>query len=218
LNQPAAASGPAGNRFSAINNIIRIIIIMQENSKGKDGSAAVEKLFLGAQETYHESQKRTEDESKPFQKTEFFRMDRFGVYRLRILPLAPNRDGSIERKSYEYSVHQLALELERPADGDKPTSMYVTVPRATDANYSIDLIDAYRKLAVETAKTQGDDRLADKIAGGTFGGGLKFSYAHALYILDFERQGKRHSTAYPQPSTVQGHGRQKICALAKRTL
>jgi hypothetical protein len=90
LNQPAAASGPAGNRFSAINNIIRIIIIMQENSKEKDGSAAVEKLFLGAQETYHESKKRTEEESKVFQKTEFFRMDRFGVYRLRVLrPLLP---------------------------------------------------------------------------------------------------------------------------------
>jgi hypothetical protein len=40
---------------------------MQENLREKDGStAAIEKLFLGAQETYHESQKRTEDESKVF--------------------------------------------------------------------------------------------------------------------------------------------------------
>jgi hypothetical protein len=38
---------------------------MQENSEEKNGSLSVEKLFLGAQETYHESQKRTEDESKP---------------------------------------------------------------------------------------------------------------------------------------------------------
>jgi hypothetical protein len=164
---------------------------MQENLKEKGGSAtAIEKLFLGAQETYHESQKRTEEESKVFQKTEYFRMDRFGVYRLRILPVAPNRDGSIDRKSYEYPVHQLSLELERPAGGERPSSMYVTVPRATDAGYSVDLIDVYRKLAVETAKAQGDDKLADKIAGGTFGGGLKFSYAHALYILDLNDRTK----------------------------
>jgi hypothetical protein len=163
---------------------------MQENSEEKNGSAPVEKLFLGAQETYQESQKRTEDESKPFQKAEFFRMDRFGVYRLRILPVAPNRDGSIDRKSYEYPFHQLALEMERPAGGDNPASMYVTVPRATDAGYSIDLIDAYRKLAVETAKAQNNDRLADKIAGGTFGGGLKFNYVHALYILDLNDREK----------------------------
>jgi hypothetical protein len=164
---------------------------MQENSKENGGSAtAIEKLFLGAQESYRESQKRTEEESKVFQKTEFFRMDRFGVYRLRVLPVAPNRDGSIERKSYEYPVHQLSLELERPAGGERPSPMYVTVPRATDAGYSVDLIDTYRKLAVETAKAQGNDKLADKIAGGTFGGGLKFSYAHALYILDLNGRGK----------------------------
>jgi hypothetical protein len=157
---------------------------MQENSK------EIEKLFLNTQESYQESQKRTEEESKPFPKTEFFRMDKFGVYRLRILPIAPNRDGSIERKSYEYLVHQLALELERPAGGERPSSMYVTVPRATDAGYSVDLIDACRKLAVETAKVQGDDKLADKIAGGTFGGGLKFSYGHALYVLDLNDREK----------------------------
>lgn len=174
---------------------------MQENSKEKDGSASIEKLFLGAQETYRESQKRTEDESKVFQKTEFFRLDKFGVYRLRILPVAPNRDGSIDRKSYEYPVHQLAMELERPAGGEKPPSMYITVPRATDAGYCVDLIDVYRNLAVETAKAQGNDSLADKIAGGIFGGGLKFSYVHALYILDLNdrRKGIRLLTlSHPQ--------------------
>jgi hypothetical protein len=163
---------------------------MQENSEESNGNVSVEKLFLRTQENYHESQKRTEDESKMYRKTEFFRLDRLGVYRLRILPIAPNRDGSIDRKSYEYPLHQLALEIERPSNGETPSSMYVTVPRATDAGYSIDLIDVYRKLAVETAKARGNDPLADKIAGGTFGGGLKFSYVHALYVLDLNEREK----------------------------
>jgi hypothetical protein len=30
--------------------------------------------------------------------------------------------------------------------------MYVTVPRATDAGYSVDVIDTYRRVAVDAAK------------------------------------------------------------------
>lgn len=151
---------------------------------------SVESLFLGIQETYSQAQQRALEENKSFQKAEFFRMDKFGVYNLRILPLAPNPDGSAERKSYEYPVHQMLMEIEKPAAGGKQQFMYVTVPRTTDAGYSIDLIDTYRKAAVAEAKERGEEKLAEKIGGGTFGGGLKYTYGHAMYIFDLNEKGK----------------------------
>jgi len=151
---------------------------------------SVEDLFLGTQETYSEAQQRALEENKSFQKTEFFRMDKFGTYRLRILPLAPNKDGSINRKSYEYPVYQMLLELEKPSTGGKPSYMYVTVPRITEAGYPVDLIDVYRKAAVDAANEKGAEKLAEKIGGGSFGGGLKFNYGHVMYIFDLSERAK----------------------------
>jgi hypothetical protein len=44
-----------------------------------------------------------------FQKAEFFRMERPGVYRLRILPMAPNRDGSLDSGKFAYTSRRLAI-------------------------------------------------------------------------------------------------------------
>lgn len=151
---------------------------------------SVEDLFLGIQETYSEAQQRSQEENRPFRKTEFFRMDKLGVYRLRVLPLAPDKDGSITRKTYEYPVFQQLLELEKPGPGPKASYMYVTVPRTTEAGYSVDIIDIYRKAAVKAATERGDEKLAEKIGGGSFGGGLKFNYGHALYIFDLHERAK----------------------------
>lgn len=152
---------------------------------------SVEEMFLASQESYEEAQTRALEENKSFSKTEFFRMDKLGVYRLRILPIAPNRDGTSDRRSYEYPVRQLLMELEKPATGNgKVTSMYVTVPRTTDAGFTVDLIDTYRKLAVAEAQNRGDEKLAEKIGGGSFGGGLKFNYGHAMYVLDLNERAK----------------------------
>lgn len=151
---------------------------------------SIESLFIGAQETYEEAQARTAEENKGFAKTEFFRMEKFGTYKLRILPVAPSADGTIERKSYEYPAHQMLLEIEKPSKGGKPQYVYANVTRATDAGFSVDVIDTYRRLAVAEAKAQGDEALAEKIAGGSFGGGLKYSYAHCMYILDMDDRAK----------------------------
>ncbi|MDR1718072.1 MAG: hypothetical protein LBS20_19735 [Prevotella sp.] len=162
-----------------------------ENSEGKDmAGMSVEELFLGVQESYSEAQQRALEENRSFAKTEFFRMDKFGVYRLRILPIAPNTDGTADRKSYEYPVHQMLMELEKPASGGKQSFMYVTVPRATNAGYSVDMIDTYRKAAVDAANAAGDEKLAEKIGGGSFGGGLKYNYGHALYMFDMNERAK----------------------------
>lgn len=168
--------------------------MQEDNFEGQaaqmDG-LSVEDLFMGSQETYAQAQQRALEENRSFAKTEYFRMDKFGVYRLRVLPIAPNTDGTAARPGYEFPVHQLLLEIERPAAGNgKNSSMYVTVTRATDAGFSVDLIDTYRKAAVEAAKAQGDDDLAEKIGGGSFGGGLKYGYGHALYVYDLNERTK----------------------------
>ena len=163
---------------------------MQEENLERESMVSVEDLFLASQETYAQAQQRAQEENKAFARTEFFRMDKLGVYRLRVMPIAPTADGVLARPGYEYPVHQLLLELEKPSAGGKPSYLYVTVPRATDAGYPLDLIDIYRKAAVADAKSQGDDKLAEKIGGGSFGGGLKFSYGHALYVLDLDERAK----------------------------
>lgn len=162
---------------------------MQEHENGME-NMSVENLFLNVQESYEEAQARAAEENKTFAKTEFFRMDRMGTYHLRILPLAPTADGQIERKSYQYPVHQLILEIEKPSTNGKQQFAYATVTRAIDAGYSLDIIDTYRKLSVDAAKEAGNEKLAEKIAGGSFGGGLKFSYSHAMYILNLDERAK----------------------------
>ena len=117
-------------------------------------------------------------------------MEKLGTYRLRVLPIAPNPDGTTDRNGYEYPIHQMLLELEKPSKSNKAQYAYVTVPRTTDAGYSVDLIDTYRRMAVSEAKDNGDEKMAEKIAGGSFGGGLKFSYGHATYILDLDERAK----------------------------
>ena len=166
---------------------------MQEDlEKQTDGIEPMsgEEMFLKSQESYEEAQLRAQEENKGFARTEFFRMDKFGVYRLRVLPIAPNQDGTPSRPGYEFPVHQLLLELEKPGNGAKSSKMYVTVTRATDAGYSVDPIETYRKLAVAAAKEMGDEKLAEKIDGGSFGGGLKYSYGHCLYVYDLGERGK----------------------------
>lgn len=162
---------------------------MQEENLDRESTVSVEDLFLASQETYAQAQQRAQEENKAFARTEFFRMDKLGVYRLRVMPIAPSTDGVLTRPGYEFPVHQLLLELEKPSTG-KASFLYVTVPRATDAGYPLDLIDIYRKAAVAEAKAQGDDKLAEKIGGGSFGGGLKYTYSHALYVLDFDERAK----------------------------
>lgn len=163
---------------------------MQEENLDRESTVSVEDLFLASQETYAQAQQRAQEENKAFARTEFFRMDKLGVYRLRVMPIAPSTDGLLARPGYEFPVHQLLLELEKPSTGGKASYLYVTVPRATDAGYPLDLIDSYRKAAVADAKAQGDDKLAEKIGGGSFGGGLKYTYSHALYVLDLDERAK----------------------------
>ena len=166
---------------------------MQEELKNETANntnqVSVENLFLAGQSSYEEAQRQSAEENKSFSKTEFFRMEKLGTYNLRMLPIAPNQDGTLDRKSYEYPCRSLLVELTNPKSKEgKPH--YVSLPRATDAAYSVDLIDTYRKEAVDEALSRGNEKMADKIGGGSFGGGMKYTYSHAIYILDLDERAK----------------------------
>ena len=53
----------------------------EEKNNGMEGMS-VEEMFLGVQESYQEAQLRAQEENRAFARTEFFRMDKFGTYRL----------------------------------------------------------------------------------------------------------------------------------------
>lgn len=165
---------------------------MQEEKfeeKEQQQPLSVFELFAAAEETYEEAQARAAEENKSFVKTEFIKMDKFGIYTFRILPIAPKADGTIGRKSYEYPIHQLLMKIQKPSENGKQQFTYVSVCRTNYAGYKTDLIDTYRKLAIAEAKAQNDDKLAEKLDDG-FQGGVKYDYSHAMYVFDMDERAK----------------------------
>lgn len=146
-------------------------------------------LFAQAQMTFAEAEEKAKQEAgKP--KVERFRIGEDGDYTIRVLPLAPTLDENgnalpMERKGYEYPIHQLFLGINLPAKkGKKAKKINIPVIRATDKGIdkSVDLIDTYVRIAKEMYA--GDDELLKVVTGGSFGGGLRWSYQHAMYIID----------------------------------
>lgn len=136
---------------------------------------SLEALFSENQETLEEAQARRNEEEKSFVKVKYFTMDKEKTYKIRILPLPP----SSPRRGYEYPLHEYMMKLKNPENGK---IKYVNACRATEAGFSVDLIDTYRKLALKEVK--GDEELEKKIKGGSFGGGLGMDYKRVMYIYD----------------------------------
>lgn len=157
------------------------------------------KLFAQAQMSYAEAEEKAKSEAgKP--KVDRFRTGEDGEYCVRILPLAPEIDAEgnalpLERKGYEYPVHQLFLGITLPGkkdkDGKKAKTINIPVVRATDkgVDKSIDLIDTYVKIAKELYADETD--LLEKITGNSYGGGLRWSYQHAIYVIDLSTDKSR---------------------------
>lgn len=174
--------------------------VMKEERMGQDvdqeerermGAAApdtVEGFFV--EESFEEAQQRSIEESQSFAKAKYLRLDKLGIYPLRICPIPLNADGTPSRKGYEYPFHTMLLKMDKPSGKNDGKPVYASVTRATECGFSVDLIDTYRKLAVAKAKENNDDKLAEKIAGGNFGGGLKFDYKHGMYVIDPDNRGE----------------------------
>lgn len=146
-------------------------------------------LFAQAQMTFAEAEEKAKQEAgKP--KVERFRIGEDGEYQIRVLPIAPELDAEgnalpMERKGYEYPIHQLFLGINLPAKkGKKAKKINIPVIRSTDKGIdkSVDLIDTYVRIAKELYAD--DEDLLNVVTGGSFGGGLRWSYQHAMYVLD----------------------------------
>lgn len=152
--------------------------------------------FAQTQQTYAEAEEKAKQEAGS-PRVERFRIGEDGEYPIRILPLAPNfdADGNIlpmERKGYEYAIHQLFLAIEVPAKkGGKAKKLNIPVIRTTDKEigFSVDLIDTYLKIAKEMYVD--DEELIKLISGNAYSGGLRWNYQHAIMVLDVSSDKER---------------------------
>ena len=129
-------------------------------------------------------------------KIERFRTGEDGEYSIRVLPLAPNFDKNgnvlpMERRGYEYPLHQIFLTIEAPTKKGKNKKLNIPVIRTTDkeVGYSVDLIDTYVKIAKEM---YGDDeKLIEHLTGSAFNGGMRYNFQHAMLVLDLSNDKSR---------------------------
>lgn len=152
--------------------------------------------FQQTQLTYEEAVEKAKKEAGA-PKVDRFRTGEDGEYAVRVLPLAPvfDKDGNIlpmDRKGYEYAVHQFFLAIKVPnKKGKKPKKISIPVIRTTDpeVGYSVDLIDTYLQIAKELYSE--DKELLDKITKSSYEGGIRWSYQHAMMVLDVSSDKER---------------------------
>lgn len=152
--------------------------------------------FQQTQLTFAEAEEKAKQEAGAL-KVERFRMGEDGEYSIRVLPLAPSFDNEgnilpMDRKGYEYAVHQFFLGIKVPnKKGKKPKKLSIPVIRTTDKEVgkSVDLLDTYVKIAKEM---YGDDEALMKLlTSSSYEGGIRWNYQHALMVLDVSSDKER---------------------------
>lgn len=152
--------------------------------------------FQQTQLTFAEAEEKAKQEAG-VPKVERFRMGEDGEYSIRVLPLAPSFDNEgnilpMDRKGYEYAVHQFFLGIKVPnKKGKKPKKLSIPVIRTTDKEVgkSVDLLDTYVKIAKEM---YGDDEALMKLlTSSSYEGGIRWNYQHALMVLDVSSDKER---------------------------
>lgn len=152
--------------------------------------------FQQTQLTFAEAEEKAKQEAGA-PKVERFRMGEDGEYSIRVLPLAPSFDNEgnilpMDRKGYEYAVHQFFLGIKVPnKKGKKPKKLSIPVIRTTDKEVgkSVDLLDTYVKIAKEMC---GDDEALMKLlTSSSYEGGIRWNYQHALMVLDVSSDKER---------------------------
>lgn len=152
--------------------------------------------FQQTQLTFAEAEEKAKQEAGA-PKVERFRMGEDGEYLIRVLPLAPSFDNEgnilpMDRKGYQYAVHQFFLGIKVPnKKGKKPKKLSIPVIRTTDKEVgkSVDLLDTYVKIAKEM---YGDDEALMKLlTSSSYEGGIRWNYQHALMVLDVSSDKER---------------------------
>lgn len=163
----------------------------------KQGAINYFDILNQTKQTFEEAEAQIKAES-PKQRVERFRMSDDGEYSIRILPLVPNLDAEgnvlpMERHGFEYPVHQQFLKIELPKKKGDKKEKFINVPVicSTDkgVDKSVDLIDTYIKIAKEMYADDVD--LLELLEKSNFYGGLKWSYVHAMYVLDLTNDGRK---------------------------
>ena len=122
--------------------------------------------FQQTQLTFAEAEEKAKQEAGA-PKVERFRIGEDGEYSIRVLPLAPSFDNEgniipMDRKGYEYAVHQFFLTIEVPGKkGKKPKKISIPVIRTTDKEVgkSVDLLDTYVKIGKEIGRASCRERV-----------------------------------------------------------
>lgn len=152
--------------------------------------------FQKTQLTFAEAEEKAKQEAGA-PKVERFRIGEDGEYSIRVLPLAPSFDAEgnilpMDRKGYEYAVHQFFLSIKVPGKkGKKPKKINIPVIRTTDKEVgkSVDLLDTYVKIAKEMYSD--DEALMKLLSSTSYEGGIRWNYQHALMILDVSSEKER---------------------------
>lgn len=151
--------------------------------------------FQQTQLSFAEAEEKAKSEAGA-PKIERFRIGEDGEYPIRILPLAPSfdADGNIlpmDRKGYEYAVHQYFLAIKVPTKKGKTKKISIPVIRTTDkeVGYSVDLLDTYVKIAKEIYAD--DEDLIKLITNSSYEGGIRWNYQHAMMVLDVSSDKER---------------------------
>ena len=151
--------------------------------------------FQQTQLTFAEAEEKAKSEAGA-PKVERFRIGEDGEYPIRILPLAPSFDAEgnilpMDRKGYEYAVHQFFLTIKVPSKKGKTKKISIPVIRTTDkeVGYSVDLLDTYVKIAKEMYAD--DEELIKLITNSSYEGGIRWNYQHAMMVLDVSSEKER---------------------------
>lgn len=153
------------------------------------------KAFEASKLTFEESEEKIKKEAGA-PRVNRFRIGEDGEYAIRILPLAPSFDAEgnilpMDRKGYDYPLHQQFLKITVPSKKGKSKKINIPVIRTTDkeVGHSVDLIDTYVKIAREMYAD--DPELVEHIGSGSFEGGLKWQFQHAMMVLDVSSDKER---------------------------
>lgn len=151
--------------------------------------------FQQTQLTFAEAEEKAKQEAGA-PKVDRFRIGEDGEYVIRILPLAPSFDNEgnilpMDRKGYEYAVHQFFLGIKVSSKKGKTKKISIPVIRTTDkeVGHSVDILDAYVKIAKEMYADDND--LVKLLSSSSYEGGIRWNYQHAIMVLDVSSDKER---------------------------
>lgn len=187
--------------------ILTVFTTSEMQSEETKNPASLADIFSQTAETIDQAKKKAIDESK--RSTSYLRLDKDGVYRLRILPLAPYLDAQgnpilpMKRQGYEYPSKSLLLKIDTGKTDDKGREIfrYASVNNVTQCLPEVkeDPIETYVKRA--TAMYPNDKALIEKLGQSSFYGGLKFDHKRNMYVINLDDRAKGiqlFSISWPQ--------------------